>query len=210
MKTAIFDFDGTIFESPQYWIDTMNDYLTARGYPAQDDIFDIVKPMGVKRGAAYFKDKFSIEDDVADIVKAWRGRMGVNYHTVIPLKEYVIEYLEKLKGEGKKICLATAMERDFIMPALERTGIKDYFDEIISIEDITKDKSDPEIYLICADRTGASPEECTVFEDAPANAQVAHNAGFKVIGVFDGVSTGDYEKIKPYSNGFIRSFKELL
>ncbi len=210
MKTAIFDFDGTIFDSPKYWIETMNNDLIKRGFPAQDDIFDIVKPMGVKNGAAFFKEKFSLEDDVMDIVKAWRSRMGVNYHKVIPLREYVTEYLEKLKTEGKHICLATAMERDFIMPALERTGIIGYFDHIISIEDITTDKSSPEIYLICAERTGAQPSECTVFEDSPDAARVASSAGFDVVGVYDGVSQGDYEKIKPYSSRFITSFKELL
>ena len=209
MKTAIFDFDGTLFDSPRYWIQSMNGYLEERGIPPQADIFEIVKPLGVRKGAALIKERFQISQEVGEIVRLWRSRMGVNYRREIPLREGVRAYLEILKEEGTRICMATAMEKDFVVPALERTGILDSFDFLVTIEDIQADKNSPDIFLYCAEKTQASPGDCTVFEDSPDAARVAHGAGFRVCGVFDGVSQSDYEKIRPYCVRWIRSFTEL-
>lgn len=57
------------------------------------------------------------------------------------------------------------------------------FAAIISGDDVTRGKPAPDIFLKAAEQIGLPPEECVVFEDAPAGVEAACSAGMRVIGV---------------------------
>jgi HAD superfamily hydrolase (TIGR01509 family) len=209
MQVAIFDFDGTLFESAVYWERVIFTFLNERGITPPRDIMSIAKPLGISDTAALFKTQFALEESQEEIVHSWRSQMGENYRRHIPLKEFVREYIGVLRQTGVRICLATAMERDFITPALERTGILGLFDLIITIADVNANKNSPRIFLYCAEQFGVLPCECTVFEDSPKAAAICKEAGFKVVGVYDGVSKADCAAMQPICDRFIFSFSEL-
>lgn len=181
MRVAIFDFDGTLFESASYWEKVIFQYLKEREVVPPDNILSIAKPLGISGTAAMFREKFSLQETQEEIVINWRSQMGKNYHHVILLKEYAREYILKLKKEGTFICLATAMERDFVMPALERTEIIHLFDLITTIADVKANKNSPRIFEYCAEQFNVNPDDCTVFEDSPQAAVICKDAGFHVI-----------------------------
>lgn len=210
MKAAIFDFDGTLFESASYWEKVISQYLKERQVLPPDDILSIAKPLGISDAAEMFRDRFSLKETQKEIVTNWRSQMGRNYHDVIPLKEYAEQYIKKLRADGVSICLATAMERDFVMPALERTGIMELFDLIVTIKDVKANKNSPRIFEYCAEQFNAKIDECTVYEDSPLAAAICREAGFHVIGVFDGVCYKDCDLMKPICDRFIYSFHELI
>ena len=54
---------------------------------------------------------------------------------------------------------------------------------LVTADDITRGKPDPEPYLLAAERLGVAPERCVVVEDAPAGVQAAKAAGMTAIGV---------------------------
>lgn len=210
MKAAIFDFDGTLFESAGYWERVINQYLIERRVSPPENIISIAKPMGISDAAAMLRERFSLQETQKEIVTNWRSQMGKNYHEVIPLKEYAREYLSKLRAEGVIICLATAMERDFVIPAMERTGILNMFDLIVTIDDVKANKNSPRIFQYCAEQFQVEASECMVYEDSAQAASICRDAGFHVIGVYDGVCTNDYELMKPFCDRFIYSFLELI
>lgn len=210
MKAAIFDFDGTLFESASYWVKVIDQYLMERNITPPEDILSIAKPLGISDTAKLMREKFPLKEEQQEIVKDWRSQMGRNYHDVIALREYAHEYIETLHTKGIYICLATAMERDFVIPALERTKIMPLFDLIVTISDVKANKNSPRIFQYCAQKFNVSPSECTVFEDSPQAAQICREAGFHVIGVFDGVCVNDRELMSPFCDRYIDSFKELI
>jgi len=59
----------------------------------------------------------------------------------------------------------------------------DWFDPIITANDVSKHKPHPETYLRCAELMGESPHECLVFEDAEFGIKAAKAAGMKVVDV---------------------------
>jgi hypothetical protein len=67
---------------------------------------------------------------------------------------------------------------DFVLDGLE---IRDYFDVIVSADDVSKSKPDPETYLKCASLLGVTPDDCLVFEDVPKGVESAYNAGMKAM-----------------------------
>jgi beta-phosphoglucomutase-like phosphatase (HAD superfamily) len=66
------------------------------------------------------------------------------------------------------------------MPKLD---IHEYFSAIVTGDDVSEGKPDPEVFLCAARRIGCSPGRCVVFEDAPVGIAAARNGGMKVVGV---------------------------
>ena len=67
---------------------------------------------------------------------------------------------------------------DFVLDGL---NISKYFSAIVSADDVTRSKPDPETYLKCAEALHASPKDCIVFEDAPKGVESAFNAGMRSV-----------------------------
>jgi mannitol-1-/sugar-/sorbitol-6-phosphatase len=76
---------------------------------------------------------------------------------------------------------------------------------LVTSDDVTHGKPDPEPYLKGAARLGFSPAECLVIEDAPAGIHAARAAGMTVIGL---ASTYKVDKLVE-ANAVIKSFREL-
>jgi beta-phosphoglucomutase len=62
-------------------------------------------------------------------------------------------------------------------------GLRAHFDVVVSCDDVTAGKPDPEVYVLAARRLRAAPEACLVFEDSLVGIQAACRAGMRVIGV---------------------------
>ena len=66
---------------------------------------------------------------------------------------------------------------------LEAIGLAGRFDAVISAEDVTAGKPDPQVFLRTAEKLGLPPARCVVVEDAAAGVEAARRAGMRVIGV---------------------------
>lgn len=73
---------------------------------------------------------------------------------------------------------SSRQEADYI---LDRFAIRDYFDVIVSGDDVSKGKPDPDCYLLAANLLNASPLMCTAIEDSPLGIESAISAGMKCI-----------------------------
>ena len=72
-------------------------------------------------------------------------------------------------------------------------GFKDYFAAIVTAEDVSHGKPDPEVFLTAAERIGLDPSHCVVFEDALVGIEAAHRGGMKVVAV---ATTNPIEALK--------------
>ena len=79
----------------------------------------------------------------------------------------VTAYLDGLRARGVKMAVATLTARRHAEKALRDRGMLDYFDFMLTIEDVGVSKWEPDIYLRSAARMGLTPAQCVVFEDAP-------------------------------------------
>jgi len=92
-----------------------------------------------------------------------------------------VEFLKALKAGDVKLALCSASKNAVMV--LERLGLADFFDAVVTGYDITKTKPDPEIFLLAAERLNVPPQHCLVFEDAASGVEAAHRGGMKCIGV---------------------------
>ena len=107
----------------------------------------------------------------------------------LPAMPGVIELVQAARdADDARVAIATSGNKDKQFPVIEGTGLKlAWFDAVITGDDVTRKKPDPQIYLVTAERLRVGPERCVVFEDAPAGVASATAAGMKCVAVTSSV-----------------------
>lgn len=96
-------------------------------------------------------------------------------HAVKPV-EAVVRIASSYRGR-LPIAVASGGYRDTITKTLHRIGIQDWFDALVTAEDTTRHKPEPDVFLEAARRMGVNATECVVFEDTDIGLEAARRAG---------------------------------
>jgi beta-phosphoglucomutase len=81
------------------------------------------------------------------------------------------------------VALVSAAARSEIDPVLDATGLRECFALVISQDDVTRGKPDPQPYLLAAERLGVEPSDLLVLEDTDVGVASAKAAGARVVGL---------------------------
>jgi HAD superfamily hydrolase (TIGR01509 family) len=93
------------------------------------------------------------------------------------------EWLRTLHATGWSQAIASSAPRANVGVMLRVLGVETELDAIISAEDVTAGKPDPQVFLKAAAAVNVPPERCVVVEDAVVGIEAARRAGIKTIGV---------------------------
>ena len=185
LKGAIFDFDGTLFDSMFIWDTAGEIYLRSIGTEPEEDLRNELKTMSLLQSATYIRDKYAIPLTVEDIMNSINRTVEDFYfHTVQP-KKGVATFLEQMKKQGVKICIATATDRYQVEAALKRCCMEHFFSEIFTCTDVGHGKDEPFIFRKAMDYLGTTKADTVVFEDAYHAAKTAKEDGFVTVAVYD-------------------------
>jgi beta-phosphoglucomutase len=94
-----------------------------------------------------------------------------------------VEWVRRLHADGWKQAIASSAPRANVEVMLEAIGVAPLMDVVVSAEDVTRGKPDPQVFLRAAERLGVPREACIVVEDAAAGVEAGRRAGMKTIGV---------------------------
>lgn len=185
-QAFIFDLDGTLINSMPYhvkaWVDTSLEYgydldpkvIYEMGGVDNRGVVNHLKTLGLKCDDvdAFIKRKFNLYRQNIDKVEAFPAPA---------------QMLLTAHARGIKIAVGTGSQRRNVEDVLKRTGLYSSVDVVVTSEDVTRHKPDPQTFLICAQRLGVEPRRCLVFEDAPLGVQAAKAAGMDYLLLKDGV-----------------------
>jgi beta-phosphoglucomutase len=91
--------------------------------------------------------------------------------------------LQALHAAGFKQAIGSSAPRQNVDLILDLTEAHQYFEAIVTMEDTTRGKPDPQVFQVGAEKLGLAPEKCLVMEDAVAGVQAAFAGGMKAIGI---------------------------
>lgn len=206
-KYAIFDMDGTLIDSMVYWKHLATEYLERKGVKEiPDDLQERIKPMTMTESAALFVEEFGVDGTPDNVAAEMNAMMDEHYRKDIPLKKGVHEYLKNLHESGVKMCVASATAEPLMRSCLERLDVADYFEFLLSCEEVGAGKNKPDVYFAAAKRLGAEPGDIAVYEDALYAAETAKNVAFYVVGVYDESADAHWNEMKALADETIREW----
>ena len=209
IKGAIFDLDGTVFDSMHIWSDIGLRFLREKGVEPEPGIEDEFVKMSMTQAAEYYIKNIDPTETVLGIVEAVNKLVEGFYYSDVLLKDGVKEFLEFLKQRNVKMCVATATDMHLVERALIRNGIRDYFDEIFTCTSVGAGKDSPVIYDKALDFLGTDKSNTYIFEDALYAIETANKAGYKILGIKDISEKADPETVKSFCNFYIEDYSEI-
>ena len=200
IKGAVFDMDGTLTSSMERWGEIYSALSTRLKIELPDGFMMKVNHIPMSGRVKEIKRQFSLDIDENEVYSFWVEKAIWYYEKVFKIKPYMLETLEKLKAWGVKCAIATASDKRCASAFIKSNGLNGYISSVTGLDEVSRPKSFPDIYLKAAEKLGVNPSECIVFEDALTAIKAALSGGFKVCGVQDDCSKKDEEQIKSISD----------
>ena len=181
---AIFDWDGVVIDSSAAHEESWERVSRETGKPLPEGHFK--KGFG-RKNEVIIPEILGWTSDPAEISRIARRKEAL-YRDIV--KERGIQplpgvemWLKKLNARGIPCVIGSSTARLNIDTVLEIIGLSASFADIVTGDDVSKGKPDPEVFLIAARRIGRVPGFCVVFEDAHVGIEAAHRAGMKAVAV---------------------------
>ncbi|OGY25762.1 MAG: hypothetical protein A2Z11_01080 [Candidatus Woykebacteria bacterium RBG_16_43_9] len=179
LKAALVDLDGFLINSEELYLEANKIYFKRHNFEFTEEHH---RQGTGKRFPEWIKTVVNIDKTGEEIFR----ERNIIFNELVKKKLKLLpgakSLLEAL-NESFKTALVTSSRKDYVDLVFKITGIKDYFDLVITGEIVKKGKPDPESFLSAANKLGVKPRECVVFEDSPTGVLAGKNAGMKVVAV---------------------------
>lgn len=185
LKAAIFDFDGTLFDSNHVWITAGERFFRSIGVVPRADLQQEIRTMSLYQSACYIREEYGLAMTTEEIMTGINRTVEEAYFHEVQPKPGVAGFLRALKAAGIRMCIATATDRYQIEAALRRCRMSEFFEGIFTCSEVGHGKEEPEIYRTAMAFLGADRGSTVVFEDALHAARTAKGDGFLTVGISD-------------------------
>lgn len=182
MNYSIFDVDGTILDSMEVWNTLASQYVQSLGMVPEKNLDEIVSDMSLEQSATYLKNHYKINKQEERIISEVLNFISDFYEYEVNLMPGFKEFISHYDSIN---VIGTSCDEELVKIALNRLGVLNYFEDIITCSKVNKSKDDPDFYLACAQVLKQRPEDIVVFEDADYCIDVARKVGFKVVKIKD-------------------------
>ena len=198
-EAVIFDWDGTLADTRRAVVSSFQQALREIQVQIRDEFIERRIGIGseetfkeILRASGTRFDEALIKSLVEKKIQA-----EIDLTIQVNLFEGAAEILESLHG-NVKLALASMNNRDVIDYMLSALKVREFFDTVLTVDEVQHVKPDPEIFLKCALKLGSSAEKCVVVEDSIFGVKAAKAAKMGCIAVLTGVYSGEeLEKAVP-------------
>lgn len=176
IDTVIFDFDGTLVNTNDVIIDAWQH--TYRHYINKEMPVDhITKCFGEPLLITMAREFPQVPPE--ESAEVYRSRQREMADDLVRLFPGITKMLHAVKEAGYKMGVVTSRTTESTMFYMEKFGIADLFDALVSCDDTDKHKPDPEPLLLGLEKLGAEADKAIMIGDSPFDMKCANNAGVR-------------------------------
>ncbi len=178
----IFDVDGLLVETEQYWDEARRSFVAEHGGAwTEQDQRNVMGDNSVQ-WSTYLQQHFDIALPNDEIVEAVQSFVLERVSRHVPVLPGAVETVRAL-AERYPLGVASSAPTRVIEAILSRIGVRQLFRAVASSDEVSHGKPRPDVYLLCARRLGVPPSLIVVFEDSVNGVRAAKAAGMKVVAV---------------------------
>ena len=186
LKAVIFDMDGVLIDSTEYTWKSFNKLLEEYSPHFSEEYIEKHLATSLKDLIKIWEKEFKIKEFKFSVDDFSREAGKIQFElmekdTKKLLDPELIMLLDELKKSHIKMAVATSSMKWRVNKMLELLGIRDYFEVIVTADDVNNHKPHPEVFLKSAEKMKVRSDECLVFEDAPNGVEAARRAGMKIV-----------------------------
>ena len=178
-SAVLWDMDGTLIDSEPHWIGAETELVGAYGgiWTHQDGLSLVGNPMMV---SARRLQERGVDLPLEDIVDFLNRRVAEGVAAGIPWQPGAEQVLTDLHDAGVPMALVTSSFRMLAEPFAAAAG---RFDVVVSGDEVTRAKPDPEPYLTAARLLGVDIADCVAVEDSRAGIASALASGARAVAI---------------------------
>ncbi len=188
INTLLFDLDGTLIDTNDLIIESFLHTLD-HYYPEQYGREDILTFLGPPLYDTFVKMD---ESRVDEMITHYRDFNMTNHDKLVKEFDGVYETVKALHEKGLKLGIVTTKMRQTVVMGLKLTGLDQFFDVVVCLDDVTNAKPDPEPIHLALRQLGSTPDEAIMVGDNYHDILAGKNAGTKTAAVSWTIKGVDY------------------
>jgi HAD superfamily hydrolase (TIGR01509 family) len=199
-RAVIFDLDGVLADSEPWWNEIDAKLLAEYGATYRGEYHQKVIGVSYRLAIEFYKKTFGLSAPTEEMMRR-RGEIAAQFFANrVDLFPSTKQVLEELRRMNLRLAVATSSVATSARPFLVRHELTDFFDVVVTGDEVENGKPAPDIYLRAAEKLGIPAGACLVIEDALSGIAAARAARMRVAGIPDTrfVDPREYEKEADY------------
>jgi HAD superfamily hydrolase (TIGR01509 family) len=183
-QAYIFDCDGTLADTMPLHYRAWLAAVGRLGCEFPEDLFYSLGGVPAPGVVEFLNARYGVSMPVIETAAYKEARYEELIPQARPIPE-VVAFMESLGGRYP-LAVGSGGLRPLVLATLDALGIRQYFQAVVTYEDVAHGKPAPDTYLEAARQLGVAPVDCLVFEDTPLGIQSATAAGMQSVLVASG------------------------
>ena len=185
LSAVIFDLDGVLADSEPWWNQIDAKLLAEYGVTYGGEYHQNVLGVSYRIACEFYKKTFGLSVSVEHLMRR-RGEIATEFFAnrvgVFPSVNSMLQELRRMK---LRLAVATSSVSASARPFLARHELTDFFDVVVTGEEVERGKPAPDIYLCAAEKLSLPVDSCLVIEDALSGVAAAKAAKMRVAAIPD-------------------------
>lgn len=209
MKAVIFDMDGVLIDSEPIYQEANEELFIRLGISLGYDEYASYVGTNTEFMWTQLKNKYNLPQPLEELMEVSKSVRLEALQTLPRLEpvDGVVDFLKLLKTNGYKMAVASSSPKNQIELVTKRLSIGDFFDALVSGDEVKRSKPAPDIFLRAAEILEIAPKDCIVVEDSSNGVIAAKSCHMKCIGY---ANPSSFTQDLKMADIIIKNFRELI
>lgn len=185
IQAIVFDMDGVLIEAKDWHYEALNQALRLFGFEiSRYEHLTTFDGLPTRRKLQLLSADGDLPPELHEFINDMKQRYTMEIVASKCKPRFIHQYaLSRLRAEGYRLAVASNSIRNSIETMMRLAELSQYLEFMVSNEDVTKAKPDPEMYNQAIARLGLSPTEVLIVEDNENGLRAARGSGAHVMAV---------------------------